>query len=117
MVLSPDAPVLSIAHRGGALYAPKNTMAAFTNSLAVTDLMETDAQITSDGKFGNGGWSGGGSYQTSSDGQQWSRLNNLGTLQFAVNATVIPEPSALALFGLSGSLLATGLIRRRRSTP
>jgi glycerophosphoryl diester phosphodiesterase len=33
------------------LYAPENTIAAFTNSLAVTDLMETDAQITSDGKF------------------------------------------------------------------
>lgn len=46
---SPGAPVLSIAHRGGALYAPENTIAAFTNSLAVTDLMETDVQITSDG--------------------------------------------------------------------
>lgn len=48
---SPGAPVLSIAHRGGALFAPENTLAAFSNSLAVTDLMETDAQITSDGKF------------------------------------------------------------------
>lgn len=48
---SPAAQALSIAHRGGALYAPENTIAAFTNSLAVTDLMETDAQITSDGKF------------------------------------------------------------------
>jgi glycerophosphoryl diester phosphodiesterase len=46
-----SAAVLSIAHRGGALYAPENTLAAFTNSLAVTDLMETDSQITSDGKF------------------------------------------------------------------
>lgn len=45
------AAVLSISHRGGALYAPENTIAGFTNSLAVTDLMETDSQITSDGKF------------------------------------------------------------------
>ena len=50
-VQSLDAAVLSIAHRGGALYAPENTIAAFTNSRAITDLMETDAQITSDGKF------------------------------------------------------------------
>lgn len=46
-----DAAVLSISHRGGAIYAPENTLAAFTNSLPVTDLMETDVQITSDGKF------------------------------------------------------------------
>ncbi len=45
------AAVLSISHRGGAIYAPENTIAAFTNSLGVTDLMETDVQITSDGKF------------------------------------------------------------------
>ena len=49
--LSSSAAVLSISHRGGSLFAPENTIAAFTNSLAVTDLMETDAQITSDGKF------------------------------------------------------------------
>jgi glycerophosphoryl diester phosphodiesterase len=51
LVQSSSAQVLSIAHRGGALFAPENTIAAFTNSLAVCDLMETDAQITSDGKF------------------------------------------------------------------
>ncbi|MDD5139572.1 MAG: glycerophosphodiester phosphodiesterase family protein [Verrucomicrobiales bacterium] len=51
VVQSQGAQVLSIAHRGGALYAPENTVAAFTNSRAITDLMETDAQITSDGKF------------------------------------------------------------------
>ncbi len=51
VTLSSGAAVLSIAHRGGSLYAPENTIAAFTNSLAVTDLMETDSQITSDGKF------------------------------------------------------------------
>ncbi len=53
------------------------------------------------------GWDGGGAYQTSIDGQQWSRLGNVGTLQFAVNATAIPEPSGLALFGLGGLLLLT----------
>lgn len=48
---SAPAAGLSIAHRGGSLYAPENTIAAFTNSRAVAQLMETDAQITSDGKF------------------------------------------------------------------
>jgi glycerophosphoryl diester phosphodiesterase len=46
-----NAAVLSTAHRGGSLYAPENTVAAFTNSRAITHLMETDAQITSDGKL------------------------------------------------------------------
>lgn len=45
------AAVLTIAHRGGGLYAPENTVAAFTNSRAIADLMETDVQITSDGEF------------------------------------------------------------------
>lgn len=49
--LKMEGAVAVIAHRGGALYAPENTIAAFTNSRAITDLMETDAQITSDGKF------------------------------------------------------------------
>ncbi len=49
--MSSGSAVLSIAHRGGSLYAPENTIAAFTNSRAITDLMETDSQITSDGKF------------------------------------------------------------------
>lgn len=48
---SPGAQVLTIAHRGGALHTPENTVPAFTNSLTVTDLMETDAPITSDGRF------------------------------------------------------------------
>lgn len=57
------------------------------------------------------GWNGGGAYQTSMDGQEWSRLNNVGTLQFAVYATAIPEPSSVAL-SLCG-LLAALCIRSR----
>jgi glycerophosphoryl diester phosphodiesterase len=48
---SSSAQVLSIAHRGGALYAPENTVAAFKQALPVTDLMETDVRVTSDGEF------------------------------------------------------------------
>lgn len=45
------AQVLCIAHRGGVLYVPENTLAAFTNSLPIADREETDVRITSDGKF------------------------------------------------------------------
>lgn len=46
-----SATVLSIAHRGGSLYAPENTIAAFELALGVTDWMETDTHVTSDGKI------------------------------------------------------------------
>jgi len=59
-------------------------------------------------------WSGG-SYPTSSDGVVWDRGNSVGKLQFAVNATAIPEPSSLVLLGLGGSFLFTRLARKSRS--
>lgn len=46
-----SAPVLSIAHRGGSLYAPENTIASFELALGATDLMETDTHVTSDGQI------------------------------------------------------------------
>lgn len=46
-----SATVLSIAHRGGSLYAPENTIASFQLAHGVTDWMETDTHITSDGKI------------------------------------------------------------------
>lgn len=55
----------------------------------------------------------GGNYQTSPDGVQWTRIvTPAGTPQFAVNATVIPEPSSLALSCCGGLLLAACLLRR-----
>ena len=58
----------------------------------------------------------GGSYQTSSDGVVWDRGNSVGKLQFAVNATAIPEPSSFALLGMGGSFLFTRLARKSRSS-
>lgn len=52
-VISPAfaAPFLTIAHRGGSLYAPENTIASFRLALGATDLMETDTHLTSDGQI------------------------------------------------------------------
>ncbi len=45
-------PTLHIAHRGGALLYPENTIEAFRAALDVhrTDLIETDVQLTADGE-------------------------------------------------------------------
>jgi glycerophosphoryl diester phosphodiesterase len=44
-----DAPFVS-AHRGGAAYAPENTMVAFRNAVRLgVDELEADAQLTADG--------------------------------------------------------------------
>lgn len=56
-------------------------------------------------------WRTGG-YQTSTDGLVWSRDAG-GTFQFAINATAIPEPSALALVLCGGALWLAARGRRR----
>lgn len=45
------AEVLSIAHRGYALLAPENTVAAFRAALDHADLVESDVRVTSDGQL------------------------------------------------------------------
>jgi glycerophosphoryl diester phosphodiesterase len=47
------SPTLHIAHRGGALIAPENTMAAFEQAVRVhrTDMLEMDVQLTRDGEL------------------------------------------------------------------
>ena len=46
---SAAAEVLSIAHRGNSLYAPENTVAAFTAAWGKSDLVESDVHVTRDG--------------------------------------------------------------------
>jgi glycerophosphoryl diester phosphodiesterase len=47
-----DGHPLISAHRGGAAYAPENTMAAFRNGAAIgADLLELDVQLTADGRM------------------------------------------------------------------
>jgi glycerophosphoryl diester phosphodiesterase len=46
-----SAEVLSIAHRGNSLFAPENTVAAFTSALGKADLVESDVRVTSDGQL------------------------------------------------------------------
>jgi glycerophosphoryl diester phosphodiesterase len=43
--------VLAIGHRGNSLFAPENTVASFTAARGKADLMELDAQVTSDSQF------------------------------------------------------------------
>ena len=58
------------------------------------------------------GWSGGGGLLTSSDGLSWHPPTT-GNLLYAINATAVPEPGVLGLFGLGGVFLAW---HRRRAT-
>jgi glycerophosphoryl diester phosphodiesterase len=49
-IFSPlHAEVLSIAHRGNSMFAPENTVAAFTSALGKSDMVESDVRITADG--------------------------------------------------------------------
>lgn len=43
--------VLAIGHRGNSLFAPENTVASFTAARGNADLMELDAQLSSDSQF------------------------------------------------------------------
>lgn len=50
-VAAPDRPLVS-AHRGGAAYAPENTMVAFQNAVRIgADDLELDVQLTADGRL------------------------------------------------------------------
>jgi glycerophosphoryl diester phosphodiesterase len=44
-----QAAVLSIGHRGNAMYAPENTLASFLAAAGKADLVETDTHVSSDG--------------------------------------------------------------------
>src|SRR3546814_1235503 len=47
----PGTPLIS-AHRGGAAYAPENTMTAFANAARLgVDELEMDTQLTADGEL------------------------------------------------------------------
>src|SRR3546814_17199025 len=47
----PGTPLIS-AHRGGAAYAPENTMTAFANAARLgVDALEMDTQLTADGEL------------------------------------------------------------------
>jgi glycerophosphoryl diester phosphodiesterase len=43
--------VLSIGHRGNSMFAPENTLASFSSALGKADLVETDGQVTADGRL------------------------------------------------------------------
>ena len=51
----------------------------------------------------NGGWFAGGGLWTSSNGSQWTQVSAT-YLQYAINATAVPEPSSEILLGF-GSLI------------
>jgi glycerophosphoryl diester phosphodiesterase len=45
------ANVLSIAHRGDSINAPENTLAAVDSAASISDLIETDVRVSSDGEL------------------------------------------------------------------
>ncbi len=45
------ANVLTIAHRGDSLNAPENTLAAVNSAASISDLLETDVRVSSDGEL------------------------------------------------------------------
>jgi hypothetical protein len=58
------------------------------------------------------GWRLFGTYSISGDGSDWGLARGL-QLQFAIFATPIPEPTALALLGLAGLCLVSSALKRR----
>jgi hypothetical protein len=56
-----------------------------------------------------GGWSSGGDVRTSSNGSLW--LANAGNLQYAINATAVPEPGFLSLYSICILLLYGWVVR------
>ena len=71
--------------------------------------------LTSSSNFeSNEGWALGIKYDLSTDGINWNVAANT-PLKFAINASVVPEPSSLVLLGLGGSFLFTRLARKSRS--
>jgi hypothetical protein len=59
-----------------------------------------------------GGWAHGTSFYTSSDGMSWTRGEGTHVLQFAITASVIPEPSTLGLLLTGGALFLRCASRR-----
>lgn len=59
-------------------------------------------------------WDIGNRYR-STDGVNWLIDDRSTSFQFAINASVIPEPSSLILLGLGGSFLFTRLANKSRS--
>ena len=59
------------------------------------------------GRWSIGTFAGPGPFSTSVDGSSWSPIPTT-YLQFAINATAVPEPGGLSLFVLGGLLLGFG---------
>ena len=71
--------------------------------------------VTSSSSFESAqGWLPGTGYDYSADGISWNVESN-NRLQFAINATVVPEPSGLAILGLAGLWFASSILKRRVS--
>jgi hypothetical protein len=66
------------------------------------------------GYITSGGWGAPNNLMSSSDGVHWGFPSPAAYAQFAINATPVPEPSALHLLALGGSFL---LWRRRKVKP
>jgi hypothetical protein len=68
------------------------------------------ASINENGNWHRGTSGGEGPFAFASiDGSSWSLvMNGLGRLQFAIDATAVPEPGGLSLFVLGGLLLGFG---------
>jgi hypothetical protein len=61
------------------------------------------------------GWTGSIIYYTSTDGSGWSFIRPR-PLQFAVDATAVPEPTSLAMILCCGATCGAFALRRRRAS-
>ena len=108
-----DGGVFSFTSPGLPLSPNTKYWIVMTSQSALADGAFTATRVSFFDYTATGNWSMDRFFKTSADGLTWTDSNVGFNLAFAVTATAIPEPSAVAVLTLSALFLAAGRIRKR----